>query len=521
MSESTPARPETPADGIQPGTARMPMRSPVEASAKPVSSECSVLGASPTSDPMRSTSVLPDQEAGQTPPHSEGEQSAGKIKSGQHQSQPQQQLFLNRFFVIKTIGQGSYSKVKLAVALKIIDKESLRSDRDYTRIKSEVRIAHLVRHPNIGLLLEVLTLAPPADIFPASTPLATSTPALLNLICNGSHMDHARMHKNKNENIAINKNANINNKENSASIVFENEFVSGGDLSSFVQRHGPLNASFARGIFRQLVSAVNYLHAHFIIHRDIKPENILLTSHHVVKLVDFGFARFMDATGDCRTVCGSLKYCAPEVIKCCSYRGPEVDIWCLGVTLYMMLNKTLPFDSASGNEAEVARKICKSHPYPGMYLDKESLDLVMRMLRKDKARRPSIWDVAQHPWITSDMGPELPVKIPTRILSPDPVVLGQFALFGLGADAAALELLASATPTPHHALYNMLLTRKQRGEIVFTAEIAEEKLEAKRESQTGAKPACHASTGSGIDSGYNTVATETRESALDVSCPMQ
>lgn len=91
-------------------------------------------------------------------------------------------------------------------------------------------------------------------------------------------------------------------------------------------------------IFVQLYSAVKYLHLKNIAHRDIKAENVLLDAQMNPKLIDFGLAREYNAFNPMmETFCGSPSYVAPEIIKKQKYVGEKVDVWSLGVTLYVML----------------------------------------------------------------------------------------------------------------------------------------------------------------------------------------
>jgi serine/threonine protein kinase len=78
---------------------------------------------------------------------------------------------------------------------------------------------------------------------------------------------------------------------------------------------------------------------------DLKPENLLLDESQNLKIIDFGFVRTYtkDPQENLKTYCGSLYYCAPEMIDGTPYFGPAVDIWSLGIILYVFVNGYLPF----------------------------------------------------------------------------------------------------------------------------------------------------------------------------------
>ncbi|XP_054707723.1 PAS domain-containing serine/threonine-protein kinase-like [Uloborus diversus] len=165
----------------------------------------------------------------------------------------------------------------------------------------------------------------------------------------------------------------------------------GMDLFEFIERNPDMDEALASYIFRQVVSALSYLDSLFILHRDIKDENIILDEKFHVKLIDFGSATFMTEELF-STFCGTMEYCSPEVIQGEKYRGPELEMWALGVTLYTLIFGENPFidvDETLKGEIKITQNISK-----------ELSSLIHHLLEPDPIKRCILSEVKQHPWVT-------------------------------------------------------------------------------------------------------------------------
>jgi calcium/calmodulin-dependent protein kinase I len=139
------------------------------------------------------------------------------------------------------------------------------------------------------------------------------------------------------------------------------ERLNGDDLLEAIYRKGRYSDNEAKKVSRTLLEAVGYCHKKRIVHREIKPENILLVSQDSdtdIKLCDFGQSRIMPDDPDCllRTMCGSKRYCAPEVYDSANGYDQQCDLWSTGVVVYLMLCGYLPFD---GESWEIPTMICE------------------------------------------------------------------------------------------------------------------------------------------------------------------
>lgn len=175
----------------------------------------------------------------------------------------------------------------------------------------------------------------------------------------------------------------------------------------------------ARYYLAQMVSALKYMHDKRIIHRDLKLGNIFLNSALEVKIGDFGLATQLTYDDERKkTICGTPNYIAPEVLHGGEVgHSYQVDIWSLGVVLYTWIVGKPPFETA--DVKTTYRRIRDSiYSFPDrVRVSDEAKDLIKRMLQKNPDARPSLDEVAQHPFFTNHI---TPTALPSTALVMEP-----------------------------------------------------------------------------------------------------
>jgi len=304
-----------------------------------------------------------------------------------------------RYELLETLGKGKFAVVKLArhlltdvrVAIKIIDKNKL-DEVSKTHLYKEVTCMKLLRHPNVIRLYE-----------------AIDTTNHLFLVM---------------------------------------ELGDAGDLYDYIRQFdNGLDEARAKLFFAQMVTAIDYCHYRRVVHRDLKPENMVISSENEsVKLTDFGFSNVFEEGKFLQTSCGSLAYSAPEILLGEEYDASAVDVWSLGVILYMLLCGEAPFNETNDSETLTMIMDCR-------YTDLENVsdecnDLIRKILKREPSDRLKIAEILKHDWL-KDLGEAIAanhaehLEAKTLVQSRDHNRICQFLLqSGVVTDAEA-ELVAS------------------------------------------------------------------------------
>ncbi|XP_051657817.1 SNF-related serine/threonine-protein kinase-like [Manacus candei] len=319
----------------------------------------------------------------------------------------------------RTLGKGHFAVVKLArhvftgqrVAVKVIDKSKLAGEAA-GQLLQEVRCMKLVQHPNVVRLYEVI-----------------DTHAKLYLIL---------------------------------------ELGDGGDMFDHIMRHeGGLAEPRAKHYFAQIVHAISYCHKLHVVHRDLKPENVVFFQEQgVVKLTDFGFSNRFQPGKMLTTSCGSLAYSAPEILLGDEYDAPAVDIWSLGVILYMLVCGHPPFQEANDSETLTMIMDCRYTVPP--HVSAQCADLISRMLQRDPKQRASLEQIEGHTWLQGvDPSPAsrslLPLTSHKRVSQEEHEIILQAMMCGNIADRETIQEALEADRYNHiTATYFLLAERMLR-----------------------------------------------------------
>jgi len=149
-----------------------------------------------------------------------------------------------------------------------------------------------------------------------------------------------------------------------------------------------------------IADTLTFIHSRGIIYRDLKPENVLIDVDGYPVIVDFGFAKF--CSDKTYTFVGTPNYVAPEIITNAGH-DRSVDFWALGVTVYEMVTGENPFFFDGMDSVSLYHSICHEKYFSLSDQNKEFVDLVDKLLKKDPVQRlgmlhGGVDEIFQHPW---------------------------------------------------------------------------------------------------------------------------
>ncbi|MCI4385755.1 hypothetical protein PGIGA_G00054330 [Pangasianodon gigas] len=326
----------------------------------------------------------------------------------------------------RTLGKGNFAVVKLArhritkteVAIKIIDKTQLDSV-NLEKIYREVKIMKMLDHPHIIKLYQVM-----------------ETKNMLYLVT---------------------------------------EYAKNGEIFDYLAKHGRLSEPEARRKFWQILSAVEYCHNRNVVHRDLKAENLLLDGHMNIKIADFGFANFFQPGKPLATWCGSPPYAAPEVFEGQQYEGPQLDIWSLGVVLYVLVCGALPFDGPS--LPVLRQRVLEGRFRIPYFMTEDCEHLIRRMLVLDPSKRLSVAQIKEHKWMVLEVPVQRPLLYQQSSTAEDDAGLGEYSeqvlrlMHSLGIDQhKTVESLQNKSYNHFAAIYYLLVERLRAHRSSFPVE---------------------------------------------------
>jgi len=180
------------------------------------------------------------------------------------------------------------------------------------------------------------------------------------------------------------------------------DFINGGELFHHLSLEKRFSDDRAKFYAAEIISGMEYLHAHGVIYRDLKPENLLLSHKGHIIMTDFGLSKEGLHAEDSRTAtfCGTPEYLAPEIIRGEDYTK-SIDWWSVGTLIYEMLTGLPPF--YTDNEENMYHKIMTADiDFSKPLFTPEAQDIIRKFLDRDPVNRlQDSLEIKAHPWFRS------------------------------------------------------------------------------------------------------------------------
>ncbi|CAF3804076.1 unnamed protein product [Adineta steineri] len=219
-------------------------------------------------------------------------------------------------------------------------------------------------------------------------------------------------------------------KESQNNVYLVMEFCNGGDLADYLQTRKTLSEDTIAIFFRQIAAAIRACHEHNVVHRDLKPQNILLAHPDksnqrvqdiILKIADFGFARFLSDGVMAGTLCGSPMYMAPEVIRSLQYDG-KADLWSIGTIMYQCLTGKAPFQAQTPQALKLYyEKNVNLSPAIPPTTSPELADLITRILKRNPKERIDYEEFFNHPFLKKSQPVNISKASNMTIISSSPL----------------------------------------------------------------------------------------------------
>ena len=154
-------------------------------------------------------------------------------------------------------------------------------------------------------------------------------------------------------------------------------------------------------LFLQIVEGVQYIHQKGVCHKDLKLENLMVDDADRITIIDFGFSKYYSPDSCITDNKGSLHYAAPELWHRRPYMGPEVDVWAMGVVLFLLATGHFPFGGTTAQEIYHDIDLQDLWLPPSLLRECILVDLLKQMFDHDMAKRITIQGILAHPWVVS------------------------------------------------------------------------------------------------------------------------
>jgi serine/threonine protein kinase len=196
------------------------------------------------------------------------------------------------------------------------------------------------------------------------------------------------------------------------------DLVSGGEMFDHLVKQGSYSEADAARLFSEVASAISFLHGIGIVHGDLKPENLMLTStkssDSVIQVVDFGCAEVQNETPTLEQAPGpsgrTVAYSPPEAFDGKHTNADAaLDMWALGVILYIMLSGMHPFDlEGTATDEEIESRVRNREAPPldnskvTAHLSDSSIDLIKKLMAWKPKNRLTAIEMLDHPWVKGE-----------------------------------------------------------------------------------------------------------------------